>query len=101
MNTLSLIPTSGGNCPRTGLPDQHVYCVVFDRNTLEILDAAGTHNAAQEIANSIYVNKKIDAIADELRFYNNDEPLSIIGMTLDQFEHFVENNPNHPLIAGK
>lgn len=102
MTSAALIPTSGGNDPRTGLPIQRVYCVVFERATLKILATSGTHNAAQEIANSLYVDQKIDAIADEVRFHDDSiHTTNILGMTLDRFEHFVENNENHPLIAGK
>jgi len=102
MTVTTLIPTSGGNNPVNGLPIQRTYCVVFERSTLEILATAGTHNDAQEIANSIYVDKKIDAIADEVRFHDDSiNPINIIGMKLSQFEQFVTEHPNHPAIADQ
>lgn len=95
----NLIPTSGGNNPVNGLPIQHKVAIVFNAQTLEILEVHSGHNRAEEAANTIYVRDKIDARADGLNFHM-DEPANangIVGMKLNQFQHFVENNENHPL----
>ena len=96
-----LIPTSGGKNEVNGLPIQTVTCVVFDSNTLEILKTINTHNAASEMANSLYVDEKVNALHDVVKFFSDGlNALNIVGMHLNQFESFVNEYPNHPLCKG-
>lgn len=77
---------------------QLVTCVVFDNQTLEILRTAGTHNDADAIANSLYVDNKIDALTDVVKFFSEElNAINIVGMHLNQFQSFVEMHPDHPL----
>lgn len=94
----NLIPTNGGSNPVNGLKIQNTVCIVFNYETLEILATAGTHNQACELSTHIYNEKKIDARSDAIRFHSEDiNAIDLIGMKCNQFQHFVENNPNHPL----
>jgi hypothetical protein len=96
-----LIPTSGGNNKVNGLPIQTFVCVVFDSTTLEILKTTDTHNAASEMVNNLYVDKKIIALQDVVMFFSEElNAINIVGMFLYQFQSFVNEYPNHPLCKG-
>lgn len=97
MTIHTLIPTHGGNNPVNGLPIQHSCCVVYDGDTLEILDTTQTSNAASEKACSLFTHNKTNALTTDLR-YHHTGLTTLIGMKLNEFEHFVDNKPTHPLI---
>lgn len=95
----NLIPTNGGQNSINGLDIKHSIVVVFDFNTLEILDTCGNYTTADEMSCSLY-HKGIDARVDGLDFFHEDlNAKNIIGKKLNEFQHFVENN-KHPLIAA-
>lgn len=91
-----LIPKNGGYQTNT-LPISRKFCVVYDRQTLQILRVAETHNKAEQMANDLFVNKGIDARADMIEFHDDTvNALNLPLMKLNQFACFVESN-NHPL----
>ena len=93
-----LVPSDGGNNSVNGLKIQLIVCVIYNNETLEILKVAETYNKADEMATHIYNERKIDALSDGLRFYSEElNAINIIGMKLNEFQFFVDNNPNHPL----
>jgi hypothetical protein len=97
----NLIQSHGGPNPINGLLVRSYTCVVYDNDTLEILNTTHTHNSASELATDAYSTLEVDALHVGLSFH--DESLnarSIIGMKLNQFEDFVDNYPNHPLCAN-
>ncbi len=100
-STKNLIPTDGGVSEVNGLKIQNTYCIAFDACTLEILAVAPTHDKASEIATGIYNAEKRDARSDEVRFDDDSiNAKNIVGRNLSEFQYFVENNPNHPLIKN-
>jgi hypothetical protein len=95
-----LIPISGGNNSVNGLPIQTVTCVVYDSISLEILNTTSTCNGASEMANSQYVNNKILAAHEVVKFFSDTlNAINIVGLYLYQFESFVEMHPHHPLCS--
>lgn len=82
-----------------GKPVQRVFCVVYDRISLDIFAVAGTHNEANQIATEIFNEHKILSVLGEVRFHDDSiTPMTILGMNLSRFEHFIEGNKSHPLI---
>jgi hypothetical protein len=93
-----LIPTDGGHEIGCGKKRQNVVCVVFDRCSLEILATASTHNEASQISTEMYNDTGQDVVSDEIRYdYESLEASKLVGMKLNQFQWFVDENPNHPL----
>jgi hypothetical protein len=96
----TLIPVNNGFSTVNGLPIRQEVVVIFDFDTLEILDISSTYNQADEIACDLY-RKNIDARTDCLWFFDDSlNAKSLIGMTMNKFQHFVDNN-KHPLITKK
>lgn len=86
------IAVNGGFNPINGFVVQTVVCAVVCEKTLEILDVENTHNKAQTIVDSLYVDRNVCARAIEIRFYCPAlAGKSIKGMKADRFEHFVQN----------
>ena len=97
-----LIQSDGGINPVNGLKIQRCVCVVYDNQTLKILKTTHTHNSASEMATHVYNEKNIDALSGEVRFEHEDlNAVNIIGMKLNEFQFFVDLNPNHPLCANQ
>ena len=94
----TLTPTTGGKSSINGLDIKQSIVVVFDFNTLEILDTCENYTTADEKACDLYRNK-IDARTDLLCFFDDSlNAKNIIGLILSQFQHFTENN-KHPLLS--
>lgn len=92
-----LIPTTGGISNVNGLEIKNSSVVVYDFNTLKILETCSTYNQGDEISCDYY-RKGIDARFDNLEFYSDEiKILNLVGMKMNQFQHFVDNN-KHPLI---
>lgn len=93
----TLIPKNGGKNKINGLDIKKTTVVIFDFKTLEILDTCDQHTKADEISCDLF-RKGIDARSDALDFHREDlNAKNIIGLHLNQFQDFVENN-KHPLI---
>ena len=93
----TLIPTTGGTNSVNGLDIKSTHVVVFDFDTLEILDVCENYTKADESSCDLF-RKGIDARFDTLSFFNEDiNAQKLIGMKMSQFKHFVDNN-KHPLI---
>jgi hypothetical protein len=92
-----LTPTNGGKSTVNGLDIRSQIVVVFNMETLEILDTCENYTEADEKSCELY-RGGIDARFDCLSFF--DETLDakkIIGLNLSQFQDFVDNN-KHPLL---
>ena len=94
----TLIPTSGGKSTVNGLDIQSTNVVVFNFDTLEILDVCENYTKADESSSDLY-RKGIDARFDSLSYFEESiNAQKLIGMKMNQFQHFTDNN-KHPLVA--
>ena len=97
-----LIKAHGGTSPINGLKIRRLACVVYDNATLEIINVAPTHNMASEMATHAFNQTGKDILHDGLSFHDERLDMAkIIGMKLNEFQDFVESNPNHPLCANQ
>ncbi len=81
-----------------GLDIKATNVVVFNFDTLEILDVCENYTRADESSCDLF-HQGIDARFDSLSYF--DESINaqkLIGMKMNQFQHFNDNN-KHPLVA--
>lgn len=92
-----LIPTNGGKNIVNNLDIKSQVVVVFNMDTLEILDTCENYTVADEKSCDLY-HQGIDARFDCLSFFDDTlDAKNIIGFKLSQFQDFVDNN-KHPLL---
>lgn len=93
-------PIRGGVSDTNGLNISDKVVIVYDKDTLEIVNTFGNYNEADDKVNEYYRNGKPQMRTECLEYYNPSikSVYNLIGMNLAKFEYFIECNPTHPLI---